>query len=106
MSEFLQGAGFQLSWSALLLPNAAVCGLILFLIVRGLELVRTPRWLVAVVGGLLGGVVSGYVVLGVGWYIAIAAAPVYFAAALGLLFGAWLLPRKSAVERHNGPGGV
>jgi hypothetical protein len=38
---------------------------------------------------------GGYVVLGVGWYISIAAAPVWIAMILGFLFGAWLLPRKS-----------
>jgi hypothetical protein len=94
MSEFLRGVGFQLGWSALLLPNAALSGLALFVVVRALEHFRTPPWIIAVVGALLGGVVSGYMVLGIGWYIAMAAAPVYFAAVLGLLFGALLLPRK------------
>jgi len=66
------------------------------LLVRGLESFQPPRWIVAVVGALLGGLVSGYVVLGIGWYISIGAAPVYFATVLGLLFGAWLLPKKRA----------
>jgi len=94
--QFWQGASFSLEWSVLLLPYAAACGLALFLVVRVLERVRTSHFVVAVAGALLGGLVSGYVVLGVGWYIAIAAAPVWVATLLGLLFGAWLLPRKEA----------
>ena len=93
-AEFWHGASYHFGWSALLLPYAAVSGFIMFLIVRVLERFRTPRVVVAVVGALLGGIVSGYIVLGVGWYIAIAAAPVYVAMVLGLIFGALLLPRR------------
>ena len=92
--DFWRGAGFHLGWSVLLLPYAAISGLILFLVVRVLERFRTPRVIVAIVGALVGGFVSGYIVLGIGWYIAIAAPPVYVAMVLGLIFGAWLLPRK------------
>jgi hypothetical protein len=95
-AEFWRGASFHFGWSVLLLPYAAISGLMLLLVVRVLERFRTPRVLVAVVGALFGGFVSGYIVLGIGWYIAIAAAPVYVAMVLGFIFGAWLLPRKRA----------
>jgi len=99
-SQFWHGASSCFGWSLLLLPYAAVCGLALFLVIRVLERFRTSHFVVAVVGALLGGLVSGYVVLGIGWYIAIAAAPVWVAMMLGLLFGAWLLPtREVGVEQ-------
>jgi len=97
-ADFWHGVAFMSSWALLLMPLAAVAGLIVFSVTRILERFRTPRTVVAVVGGLLAGLVSGYIVLGVGWYIAIAPAPVYVAAALGLIYGSVLLPRSRAVN--------
>jgi len=93
-AEFRNEVGFQFGWSILLLPYAAGCGLILFVVVRVLEQFRAPHIAVSVIAALLSGLVSGYVVAGIGWYIAIAAAPVYLALLLGLLFGGLLLPRR------------
>jgi hypothetical protein len=89
---------YMSGWALLLMPLAIVAGLVVFSIARVLECFGTPRIIVAGVGGLLAGLVSGYIVAGVGWYIAIAETPVYFAAALGLIYGSVLLPRSRAVR--------
>ena len=101
-ADFWHGVVFMSGWALLLTPYAIVAGLVVFGITRLLERFKTPRTVVAVVAASLAGFVSGYIVLGIGWYIAIAAAPVYFAAALGLLYGAVVLPRSRAVRE----GGV
>jgi hypothetical protein len=85
--------GFFFSWTLLLLPYCLVAGILLFLAAWLLALLRAPRWLIALLGALASGYLSFYVVAGIGWYIAIAAFPVYGAGALGLLFGGLLLPR-------------
>ena len=93
-ADFWQGVAYMINWALLLLPYAMVAGLIVFALARLLERVKIPRVIVAIVAALVGGFVSGYVVLGIGWYIAIAAAPVYFASVLGLVFGGFLLPKR------------
>jgi hypothetical protein len=100
-SDFWSGFMFFLGWVALLVPYAVVAGLLLFVIARLLERFRVPRIAVAVVAALLAGFVSGYIVAGIGWYISIAAPPVYFAMILGIVFGAWLLPRKTGAMGHG-----
>jgi hypothetical protein len=93
-TAFWHGVTFALGWSLFLAPYALVCGVILFIVARVLERFHATRLVVAVVGALLAGFVSGYVVMGIGWYIAIAAPPVYAAMLLGIIYGAWLLPRR------------
>ena len=93
-SEFLGGLMFQVGWATLLLPYAAVIGVILFAVARGMERIGAPRAVVATLSALLAGLVSGYIVAGIGWCIAIAAPPIYFAMALGAVFGAWCLPTR------------
>lgn len=97
-ADFWHGVVFMSGWALLLMPLATIAALILFSIARILEWLKTPPSVVAVIGGLLAGLVSGYIVLGLGWYIAIAQAPVYFAAILGLVYGSVLLPRRGAVR--------
>ena len=81
----------------LLAPYAVVAGLIVFILVRALECVRTPRLIVALVCAVISAFLSGYLVLAFGWYIAIDAPPVYFAMLMGLLFGGLLLPKRRVV---------
>ena len=85
---------FLFGWLTLLLPYAIVAGLILYTLTRLLERVRVPRPAVAVVAAVLAALVSGYLVNAIGWYIAIAESPVYFAMVFGALFGGLLLPRR------------
>jgi len=96
-ADFWHGARFHLGWTLLLAPYAILCGLLLFVVARVLERFHAPRVVVAVVGALLAGFVSGYIVVAIGWYIAIAAPPVYAAVILGILYGAWLLPKRKVL---------
>lgn len=85
--------GFYLSWSLLLLLPMAIYGTMLFAWLRVLSVLGTPRILLKVVAALGAGLLANVLAAGVGWYIAIAAFPVYVAAALGAGWGALLLPR-------------
>ena len=101
--EFLGGVGFLLAWAPMMLPHTVTAGSILFLIARALERFGTPRLAVAIIAAVLAGFASGYLVLAFGWYIAIAEPPVYFAMALGIVFGAWLLPRPQRYSNSTKP---
>jgi len=95
-SEFWRHLLFLLSWATLLLPYAIAVGIVLYIVTRLLERIRIPRIAVAIVAALLTGFASGYIVAGIGWYIALGDPPVVFAMLLGAAFGGWLLPRKRA----------
>lgn len=85
--------GYYLSWSVLLLPPTAIYGTMLFAWLRVLSVLGTPRLLLKVFAALGAGLLANVLAAGVGWYIAIAAFPVYVATALGAGWGALLLPR-------------
>jgi hypothetical protein len=84
---------FFISWALLLLPYAALWALGIFLFGRLLAWLWCPRWLLILSGALLAGYVSLTLVDAFGWYIAIAAAPVYTSCVLGIVWGAIVLPR-------------
>ena len=98
-ADFRNTVEYMLGWALLLLPYAIVAGLIVFSVARLLERFRTPRIAVALVAAVVAGLVSEHIVLGIGWYIAIARAPGYVAMALGLIYGGLLLPRVSNLQR-------
>jgi len=89
---------YFVNWGAFLALYAYVVGLALFLGAWVLASLRSPRWLIAVLGGLAAGYVSFYLVAATGWYIAISPFPVYGAGILGLFFGGWLLPRHASAQ--------
>jgi len=97
-ADFWHGVVFMFGWALLLVPYAIVAGSIIFALARLLERLKAPRLVVAIVAALFAWFVSGYIVMGIGWYIAIAGAPVDFAAVLGLIYGGCLLPRSRAVR--------
>ena len=86
------------TFEALLLPYAFVAGLVVYSLARLLERLKTPPVVVAIVAALLAAFVSGYIVLGIGWYIAVSEAPVYFAMVLGAIYGGFSLPRRRTVK--------
>jgi hypothetical protein len=90
---FSESALLVLGWAVLLVPYAIVVALVLFISARLLEKLRTPYIAVAAASGLLAGLASGYVVLGIGWYINIDEFAVYFALILGVVYGVGVLPR-------------
>jgi hypothetical protein len=76
-----------------------LAGLICVLSVRGLErFVRNPL-LVRVIGGVLSALVSGYWMLGAGWYIAAGLPLIVVSMMLGGFAGAWVLPRTTHEAR-------
>jgi len=87
---------FFLSWAALGVIPGSIYGSLLFLSIQLLRWIQTPLLFIRALGAISSGFLSFYLILGLGWYIAIAAFPVYGAGVLGLLFGGWLLPRQVA----------
>ena len=85
---------FGLGFGVICVPTTAIYGSLLFLIVRAMESVHIWRWLVVTVAALAAGFLSQFIIGGVGWLIAIGAVPVIVAAALGLIYGAFLLPAR------------
>jgi hypothetical protein len=92
--SFWDGVVFLSGWATLLVLYVAAVGILLFGVTRLLERARLPRVAVAIVAALLSGIASGYIVAGIGWYIAIAGSAVDFATVLGIIYGGWLLPKN------------
>jgi hypothetical protein len=89
----LDQLGFYASWGVLLLIPTALYGSALFAYHRFLRFVDAPVIVIRGIGALTGGIIAFVLVAGAGWYIAIAAFPVWAAAALGAFWGGVLLPR-------------
>jgi hypothetical protein len=56
------------------------------------ELCSLPKWVMRVLGALIGYIASGLLMAGAGWMIAIAPVGVYIASACGLLWGLLVMP--------------
>jgi hypothetical protein len=91
--RFWDGILFLSGWATLLVLYAAAAAIVLYGVTRLLERLRLSRVAVAIVAAVLSGILSGGVVAGIGWYIAIAGPAVDFAVALGIIYGGWLLPK-------------
>ena len=94
--EFLENARFMFGWARLFVWQSLFFGLLIVLLARGLELVRTPRIAVAIVCAIVSVFFTGFLMLAAGWYIALGAAPFYFSILLAVFFGAILLPKHRA----------
>jgi hypothetical protein len=96
--------GFYLNFCVFLLgPFCLIWGAILGMFAVGLNWLRAPRFVVVLLGSIAGAYISLIGAAATGWYIAIAAFPVYVAGIFGLVFGAVLLPRLS--QRKEGERG-
>ena len=84
---------FYMGWEVHMAPLLLLGGTIFYIFVLLMGWLRAPRWLLSLSAGILCGLLSLVVTAGVGWYISIAAFPVYAAGVLGLLFGCLILPR-------------
>ena len=93
-AEFIETVWYMLDWAKLFIWQSSFCALLIFLLARGLELVRTPRIAVAIVCAVVSVFFTGFLILAAGWYIAIGAAPFYFAIFLAVVFGALLVPKR------------
>src|SRR5262245_61772135 len=84
---------FFVEWWAFTGLYAMPVGVLLFALEGVLRVVRAPGRLVAVVCGLAAFVLSAYLPLAAGWYIAISEVPVVVAPLAGGIYGALVLPR-------------
>ncbi|MGH7529250.1 MAG: hypothetical protein ACREMN_02615 [Gemmatimonadales bacterium] len=84
---------FYAGWSVLLLLPAIIYGTVVFAWVRLLQFFEAPPVILRVAGALSAAAVALVLAAGAGWYIALAAFPVFVAAGLGAGWGALLLPR-------------
>ncbi len=99
VGQVVDHAYFVGGWAVFLSLYAVVLGVFFFLVIRAIEYINVPRLGVQIIGAGLAGFLSGYLVLGIGWYIAIGQVAVYVSVVLGACWGAWLLPGKRA--RHT-----
>jgi hypothetical protein len=95
---------YYLSWATLLAIPSVMWGTVIFAFLRLLRFIGAPGIVIRIVGGLCAATVSLVAVAGVGWYIAIAAFPVWVAAALGGVWGSALLPRYCGPVPSFRPG--
>jgi hypothetical protein len=72
-----------------------------FIFFKFLRLIGYNRIVFALLGGLITGLVTFYVTLAIGWYIAINELTVIVAAGLGLVYGATLFPL--IINQHKHP---
>jgi hypothetical protein len=84
---------FYLQWSTWLLVPSAIYGTVVFVYLRVLRVLDAPSALIRVVGATSAGLMAFVISAGVGWYISMAAFPVFVAMGLGGWWGAVLCPR-------------
>ena len=89
----LEGIRFVSEFALFLGPFAIPCGFAVFLVGQLLKAMGMPRWTIRLAGALVSALVSGYVLVGLGWYVSLSEWFVYIGAAVGAAFGALRLPR-------------
>jgi hypothetical protein len=94
---------FVAGWGLLVLVSSPLAFIPIFVIVRLLEWSGVPRFINATAGGLFGGLISSYFILGMGWYIALAGPPLIIAGSLGALYGSWILPSRNTTTASASP---
>jgi hypothetical protein len=76
-----------------MVPMLLFWATILFTFTTLMGWLRSPRWILRLSAGIFCGLLSLVSTASAGWYIAVAAFPVYSAGVLGLLFGCFVLTR-------------
>jgi hypothetical protein len=90
----LHEIGYYGSWALFFVgPFALLWGVLLFVFVRTLGWFAAPKWFVRTIASLFASFVSLLGLAAAGWYIALSAVVVYGGAAVGAVFGVWILPR-------------
>jgi hypothetical protein len=99
----LEEIAYYLDFSFLFLGRLTAIAAIIFLVLaRILGVLHMPKWAIASYGALTVALVSLIAVSAAGWYIAIAAFPVYAGGVIGLLYGAVALPRFARPRSSEG----
>ena len=93
-TEFWSNTWQMLGFGAFIALLIAIGGMVSVVCIRAIERARAPLWTVRAVGGLITGVITGYFVLGAGWYLALSQAGVVVAVILGGIAGAFVLPHR------------
>jgi len=93
-NRLIRSFSLVFGWALLAVPSSLFAILPLHSAVRLLEWAGFPRPLNASVGALVGAFGTLYVVLGMGWYIALDSYTPLLSALLGAIFGAWIVPRR------------
>lgn len=99
----IREAWFFLTWSLSFVPYSIIYGTGVYFLSQLMRLLRIPFLARAALSGLLSGFVSMHLVAGAGWMIAIAGPPVYISGIIGLVYGAWLLPRYLGHDLRGHP---
>jgi hypothetical protein len=93
--ELASGLEFGGGFAAFLAPYAAVIGILGILIVRALEAAKFNQWVVSVLGGTFLFFGTGYVSMGIGWYISAGGGLTTVTAMLGAIVGSIVIPNHS-----------
>ena len=96
-AEFWSNAWRMLSYGAFIALLIAIGGALCALLIRGAEYFRAPVLAVRIGGGLVTAVVTAWFVMGAAWYIALGLAGWVVSIGLGLVAGAWILPRRTRI---------
>jgi hypothetical protein len=92
VGEFASGIKFGGGFAAFLALYAAVIGILGILLVRSLEAIKLNRLVVSIFGGTALFFGTGYVTMGIGWYISAGGPLITFAAILGACVGSLVFP--------------
>jgi hypothetical protein len=98
-TDFWRNSWQMLSYGVFIAVLLAIGGVVCVVSIRATERLRAPNWILRAVGGLLSAVITGYFVLGAGWYISLGQPGLFLAVLLGAIAGAFVLPRR----RHTSP---
>lgn len=96
-NEFWRNALEMLGFGAFFAMLLALGGVVCVLLVRVVHIIPVPSLVNRALSGVLCGLITGYFMLGIGWYVALGWPALLLSAALGVLVGAWLLPERSSV---------
>jgi hypothetical protein len=97
----LHEVNLYFGFALLLALYATVTGIAIVMTASGMAWFGVPRWIVRTVAVLMATILTGWITLGLGWFINLSAGATYFAMLLGFLFGAWVLGVES-VRRVSG----
>ncbi len=105
-AELVAGLKFGAGYAVFMAPYAAVTGALSILVVRGLEKIKLHRFAVSGIGGVLFFFTTGYLAVGMGWYIAAGGPLIITTAVLGAVAGAVCIPnlRKPNQSAQTTPG--
>lgn len=91
--DFTGNARYMFGFSIFLSMYAIFNAVILYAVVRLLEKFHVHKTIVAIIGAVFSGFLSSYMVAGIGWYIAIGLTAIIVSLILGVIFGAFVLPK-------------